>query len=152
MPTPPNSRKSNLLSNGAVESFWDALWLELWPLLWSYHLRLQRDSLPYFSSSASHVSTHAKPRQWHTSISFFFCFGATTTVNVRLLHFHPHRFCSYVSNNRWPRKTNLIFGRRWVQHAPRMLPQWSQNDPRNDAKIKTFAWTCYQIDDFCMKK
>ena len=27
-----NDRELNLLSNGAVESFWDALWLELWML------------------------------------------------------------------------------------------------------------------------
>ena len=40
MSTPLNSRKWNLLSNGAVESFWDALWLELWPFLWLFHLRL----------------------------------------------------------------------------------------------------------------
>ena len=30
----PNDRELNLLSNGAVESFWDALWLELWPFLY----------------------------------------------------------------------------------------------------------------------
>ena len=30
-----NDREFNLLSNGAIESFWDALWLELWPLLCS---------------------------------------------------------------------------------------------------------------------
>ena len=32
---PPNDREFNLLSNRAIESFWDALWLELWPFLCS---------------------------------------------------------------------------------------------------------------------
>ena len=32
---PPNDREFNLLSNGAIESFWDALWLELWQCLCS---------------------------------------------------------------------------------------------------------------------
>ena len=31
----PNDRKLNLLSNGAVESFWDALWLGIGPFLCS---------------------------------------------------------------------------------------------------------------------
>ena len=29
----PNDRKLNLLSNGAVESFWDAVWLGIEPFL-----------------------------------------------------------------------------------------------------------------------
>ena len=28
-----NDRDGNLLSNEGLESFWDALWLELWPFL-----------------------------------------------------------------------------------------------------------------------
>ena len=31
MPMPSNEARRNLLSNRAVEGFWDALWLELWP-------------------------------------------------------------------------------------------------------------------------
>ena len=31
----PNDREFDLLPNCAVESFWDALWLELWPFLCS---------------------------------------------------------------------------------------------------------------------
>ena len=34
MPACPNDRGGNLLSSGAVESFWGALWLELWPFLY----------------------------------------------------------------------------------------------------------------------
>jgi len=32
MPTPSSFRKLQLLSSGATKSFWDSLWLELWPL------------------------------------------------------------------------------------------------------------------------
>ena len=33
MPMPSNEARRNLLSNERLESFWDALWLELWPFL-----------------------------------------------------------------------------------------------------------------------
>ena len=35
----PNDRKLNLLSNGAVESFWDAVWLGIEPFLCLYGFR-----------------------------------------------------------------------------------------------------------------
>ena len=33
MPIPSNEARRNLLPNEPIESFWDALWLELWPFL-----------------------------------------------------------------------------------------------------------------------
>ena len=33
MPATQNYSKLNLLPNERLESFWDALWLELWPFL-----------------------------------------------------------------------------------------------------------------------
>ena len=33
MPMPSNEARRNLLQNEPIESFWDALWLELWPFL-----------------------------------------------------------------------------------------------------------------------
>ena len=35
MPMPSNEARRNLLSNERLESFWDGLWLELWPFLYS---------------------------------------------------------------------------------------------------------------------
>ena len=34
MPMPSNEARRNLLQNEPIESFWDALWLELWPFLY----------------------------------------------------------------------------------------------------------------------
>ena len=33
MPMPLNEARRNLLSNERLDTFWDALWLELWPFL-----------------------------------------------------------------------------------------------------------------------
>ena len=34
MPMPSNEARRNLLSNERLDTFWDALWLELWPFLY----------------------------------------------------------------------------------------------------------------------
>ena len=34
MPMPSNEALRNLLSNERLDTFWDALWLELWPFLY----------------------------------------------------------------------------------------------------------------------
>ena len=49
--TPSNDRKFNLLSNGSIESFWDTLWLELWPFLCSI-VESRRIRVPMHSSEA----------------------------------------------------------------------------------------------------
>ena len=78
MPTPPNSRKLNLLSNGAVDSFWDARRRELLGRSVARAMAvfvIISSSTPcvthcptLFSSSWVHLSPHALLIRRHTSI------------------------------------------------------------------------------------
>ena len=53
MPMPSNEGRRNLLSNERLDTFWDTLWLELWPFLYA----------DAFKRSAAQFATELTDRQ-----------------------------------------------------------------------------------------
>ena len=51
MPMPSNEARRNLLSNEHLDTFWEALWLELWPLF-LFYCKISEDRMAMPSNEA----------------------------------------------------------------------------------------------------
>ena len=51
MPMLSNEARRNLLSNERLDTFWDALWLELWPFL-CFTVEISSNRMPMLSNEA----------------------------------------------------------------------------------------------------
>ena len=101
MPMPSNEARHNLLSNERLDTFWDALWLELWPFLYFIVesrriacrcLQTKRGAICYRMSVSKASGTPCGSSYgrfcliWQQFLSKIFQY-ATKSTNYALMHF-----------------------------------------------------------------